>query len=229
MRFEDLSWMDVEHYLEHHDDRVIVTTGACEQHAYLSLLTDIRAPQSIADAAAQVEHVLAAPPLNFGVSPYFTAYPGTISLGAETFRTVVCEVVEGLLAQGFQRVLINNGHGGNTTHLNALLDDLRAARPDASLGLYEWWRHGKVQAVAEKAGLYPTHANWLEALPACRVGDLPEGSKPVVDLAGLETPEQYRAALEDGSFGGFWNADPLVIDTLFAAAVEALLDALRDL
>lgn len=229
MRFEDLSWMDVEHYLENHDNRAIVTTGACEQHGYLSLLTDIRAPLAIADAAARVEHVLIAPPLNFGVSPYFMAYPGTISLSEDTFRTVVGEAIDSLVAHGFRRLLINNGHGGNTAPLNALLADLQAAYPDASFSLYEWWRHEKVQAVAQKAGLYPTHANWLEALPVCRVGDLPEGSKPVVDLAGLETPEQYRDALEDGSFGGAWDADPLVIDMLFAAAVEALVEALRAL
>jgi len=229
MRFEDLAWIDVEHYLENHDDRVIVTTGACEQHGYLSLLTDIRAPLAIADAAARVEHVLIAPPLNFGVSPYFMAYPGTISLSEATFKVVVRETLDGLIAHGFRRLLINNGHGGNTTPLKALLDELRAAYPDASFGLYEWWRHEKVQAVAQQAGLYPTHANWLEALPVCRVGELPAGSKPVVDLARLETPEEYRAALQDGSFGGAWDADPLVIDTLFTAAVEALVDTLRGL
>ena len=42
MHLADLNWMDVEHYLEH-DRRIIAITGATEQHAYLSLLTDIKA------------------------------------------------------------------------------------------------------------------------------------------------------------------------------------------
>jgi creatinine amidohydrolase len=68
MRIEDLNWMDVENYLKH-DDRLILVIGACEQHGYLSLLTDIRIPLALADAASQQTGVLVAPPLNFGSSP----------------------------------------------------------------------------------------------------------------------------------------------------------------
>ena len=52
MRFEYLSWMDVESYLQH-DDRLMLVLGACEQHGYLSLLTDIKIPLVLADLAAQ--------------------------------------------------------------------------------------------------------------------------------------------------------------------------------
>jgi len=58
-----MNWMDVEAYLEK-DDRIIIITGATEQHAYLSLLTDIMVPSKIADAVAEREKVLIAPPLN---------------------------------------------------------------------------------------------------------------------------------------------------------------------
>ena len=74
MRLEDLNWMDVETYLQR-EDRLMLVTGATEQHAYLSLLTDIKIPLALADAASQVSGVLVAPPLNFGVSPYFRPTP----------------------------------------------------------------------------------------------------------------------------------------------------------
>ncbi len=83
MRLEDLNWMDVEKYLEH-EDRLMLVTGATEQHGYLSLLTDIKVPLALADAASQATGVLVAPPLNFGISTYFLAYPGTLSLRAST-------------------------------------------------------------------------------------------------------------------------------------------------
>jgi len=41
MRLEDLNWMDVEKYLQQ-EDRLMLVTGATEQHAYLSLLTILR-------------------------------------------------------------------------------------------------------------------------------------------------------------------------------------------
>ena len=77
MRLEDLNWMDVEKYLQQ-EDRLMLVIGATEQHGYLSLLTDIKIPLALADSASQATGVLVAPPLNFGVSPYFLAYPGHI-------------------------------------------------------------------------------------------------------------------------------------------------------
>ena len=114
MLLEDLNWMDVEEYLKH-DDRIIFVTGLCEQDGYLSLLTDVREPMAIATAAAEREQVLVAPPLTLGVSSYFTAYPGTISLSVETHNRAcsVREIVTDLHLQGFKRMLVLNGHGGN--------------------------------------------------------------------------------------------------------------------
>src|SRR5574342_1406659 len=113
MRLEDLNWMDVEKYLEK-DDRLMLVTGACEEHGYLSLLTDIKIPLALADAASERTRVLVAPPLNFGISPYFAKYPGTISLRAQTFLAVIGDIVRWVHAQGFRRLLFVNGHGGNS-------------------------------------------------------------------------------------------------------------------
>ena len=68
MLFEELSWMDIEAHLQR-DDRVVVITGACEQHAYVSVLADVLAPVRIARAACEIEDVLIAPPLPYGISP----------------------------------------------------------------------------------------------------------------------------------------------------------------
>ena len=40
---------------------------------------------------------------------------------------------------------------------------------------------------------------------------------------------EFRAALGDGSFGGPYQAPDAVMDRLFAAAVEAMVAALREL
>src|SRR4029079_12006480 len=112
MRFEDLNWMDVESYLQT-DDRLMLVTGACEQHGYLSLLTDSKIPLALAGAASQQTGVLVGPALHFGISPYFTTYPGTITLRAQTYLAIISAVVRSLHACGFRRLLFVNGHGGN--------------------------------------------------------------------------------------------------------------------
>src|SRR5512137_2025090 len=137
MRIEDLNWMDVENYLKH-DDRLLLVIGACEQHAYLSLLTDIKVPLALADAASQATGVLVAPPLNFGVSPYFLAYPGTLSLRTSTLSAVVEDIVRSAYGHGFRRILVVNGHGGNSP-ARALLQEVNNALPELQLNWYDWW------------------------------------------------------------------------------------------
>ena len=105
MRLEELNWMDVENYLKT-DDRIMIVVGATEQHGYLSLLTDVKIPLALADAVSQETGILVAPPLNFGVSPYFLSYPGTISLRLNTFLQVIEDMVRSLYHQGFRRILI---------------------------------------------------------------------------------------------------------------------------
>ena len=105
MRLEELNWMDVEGYLKT-DDRIMVILGACEQHAYLSLSTDVKIPMAIADAVSRETGVLVAPPVNFGVSPYFLDYPGTISLRVTTLLDIVEDLIRSLFHQGFRKILI---------------------------------------------------------------------------------------------------------------------------
>ncbi len=226
MRFEDLSWMDVEEYLKH-EDRLMLVLGACEQHAYLSLLTDIKIPLALADAASQQTDVLVAPPLNFGISPYFLDYPGTLSLGVNTMIAVVEDIVRSAHHHGFQRILVINGHGGNTPakhHLHAVNNDL----PDLRLDWCDWWMSHSIEAVAIEHNLKPTHANWLEAFPFTIVGELPAGPKvpPRVPGAILDA-KTAREAYGDGSFGGPYVASEQIQHQMFAAALEDILAMLK--
>jgi len=112
MRFEELNWFDIEKYLQG-DDRIMLVIGACEQHGYLSQTTDVLIPQALADAASQQTGVLVAPTINFGSSPYFLDYPGTLSLRLSTLMDLVEDILRSAHGQGFRRILVLNGHGGN--------------------------------------------------------------------------------------------------------------------
>jgi creatinine amidohydrolase len=225
MRLEDLNWMDVEAYLRQ-DDRLLLVTGACEQHGYLSLLTDSKIPLALATAAGQRANVLVAPPLNFGVSPYFARYPGTISLRTRTFLAVMADVVRSVHAQGFRRLLFINGHGGNDP-ARAVLAELVNELPGLKVGWYSWWQAPPAAAVAQAAGLSPDHANWLEAFAFCRVAELPTGEKATANSARILNAEETRALYGDGVFGGAYAADDAVMEKLFEACVGDILERLR--
>jgi creatinine amidohydrolase len=206
---------------------LLVVTGATEQHGYLSLLTDIKIPLAMADSASQATGVLVAPPLNFGVSTYFMAYPGTLSLRASTLMAAVEDIVRSAYMHGFKRILILNGHGGNSparSHLHEVNNDL----PDLKLNWYDWWLSHSVEAVAIKHDIKPAHANWLEAFPFTTVGELLQGDKtpPTVPSAIMDA-RTAREVYGDGSFGGPYRASDDIMHEIFAAALEDILQLLN--
>ncbi len=221
MRFDELNWMDVEKYLRQ-DNRLIFVLGACEQHGYLSLLTDVLIPQALADAASQQTGVLLAPPINFGCSPYFLAYPGTLSLRLSTLLDLVEDLVRSAYRHGFRRILIINGHGGNDCGRSRLFE-LADVLPDLRLSWYSWWQAHSVQQVAIKYGLKPAHANWLEAFPFTRVAEVPSEEKLPPAIPGLLGAEEARHIYGDGSFGGPYAAQEVVMEEIFNAALQDIL------
>ena len=226
MRIEDLNWMDVEKYLKH-EDRLILVVGACEQHGYLSLLTDVKIPLALADAASQQTGVLVAPPINFGCSPYFISYPGTFSLRLPTLLDAVEDILRSAHRQGFRRILVLNGHGGNSG-LKIRLSEIATELPGLGFQWYAWWMAPSVEAVAMRHEIKPEHANWLEAFPFTIVADLPDGEKvpPHVPSEVLDA-QTARQVYGDGSFGGLYKVPEATMQEVFNAALEDILNLLK--
>lgn len=225
MRFEELSWMDVEQYLTQ-DDRVLVVLGATEQHGYLSLATDVKIPMALADAASNQTGVLVAPTLNFGCSPYFLAYPGTISLRSSTLLAIMEDVVRSLTRTGFKRIVVLNGHGGNIG-VKTLLSELADSLPGIQLRWYEWWESHSTEEVSVKHKIKPAHANWLEAFSFTKVGELPAERKTPPMIPGIMDSNLARQTYGDGSFGGDYEVSDEIMGELFDAALKDVLQLLR--
>jgi creatinine amidohydrolase len=101
-----------------HDPVVILPTGSVEQHGpHCPMDVDIVGPFSMAVATAQRVSdfpVLVAPPVWSGFTHYNMGFPGTISLRLETYQNMLADVLRSIYANGFPRIVVINGHGGNT-------------------------------------------------------------------------------------------------------------------
>ena len=226
MRIEELNWMDVEKYLKH-DDRLMLVVGACEQHGYLSLLSDVKIPLALADAASKQTGVLVAPPMNFGSSPYFLTYPGTFSLRLSTLMDAVEDILRSAYGQGFKRILVLNGHGGNSG-LKVRLTELANEIPDLKMQWYAWWMAHSVEEVALRHEIKPNHANWLEAFPFTIVADLPEGEKiPPHAQSDIMDAQTAREVYGDGSFGGLYRVPQETMQEVFDTALLDVLQLLK--
>ncbi|RYE83902.1 MAG: creatininase family protein, partial [Hyphomicrobiales bacterium] len=83
MKISEMNWRQVEDYLKH-DDRVVLPLGSTEQHAGLSLSVDSILSERVGAEAAETLGVPVFPVVAYGLTPYFLAFPGTISLRVET-------------------------------------------------------------------------------------------------------------------------------------------------
>ena len=220
MRIRDLNWMQLEEYLQT-DDRIVLPVGSTEQHAYLSLETDNILAERASVEAAEPLGVPVLPVIAYGVTG-FTAYPGSPTLREATLVAVLSDVVDSLLGQGFRRVVVVNGHGGNT-------DPGRAWALGLGPGVvwHELWEGGPDEVAAEIDSDYD-HASWSENFPWTRLPGvtLPEQRKPPVEWPADGNPETWREALGDGSFGGLYQRSAEDEDRLWYSAVQAIRERL---
>ena len=222
MRITDINWLQVEKYLET-DDRCVLPIGSTEQHGRLSLCVDAILAERIALEAAEPLGIPVYPAMPFGCAPYFSAFPGSISLRVETLLAVVRDVIASMFTSGFRRVLIVNGHGGNAAVGN-LARELLAERPDMSIRFHNWWLGPRVEAKAREIAPDPSHANWFENYPWTRLANVapPDEEKPLVDIGTLKQsgPVGVRELLGDGSFGGPFQQSDEDMAALWAVGVE---------
>jgi creatinine amidohydrolase len=207
MRIADMNWMQVDEYLQS-DDRCVLPVGSTEQHAQLSLCVDAILSERVAVEAAEPLGVPVYPAMPFGLAPYFQAFPGSMSLRVETLLAVFRDLVDSVYRSGFRRVLIVNGHGGNSP-VAALAKELMLERPEMSIKYHPWWAGPKFAAALESIDAVGSHASWIENFPWTRLesAPAPEGAKALVDYAKLDasSPEAVRELIGDGNFGGAWQ------------------------
>ena len=102
MRIADMDWRMVEDWVRH-DDRCILPLGSTEQHAGLSLATDAILAERVSVEAAEPSNVPVFPVLSFGLTPYFTGFPGTVTLRVATYAALLRDVLDSLKGSGFRR------------------------------------------------------------------------------------------------------------------------------
>ena len=229
MTISALNWSQVEAYLET-DDRAVLPLGSTEQHAGLSLSVDSILSERVATEAAAPLGVPVFPAQPYGITPYFLAYPGSISLRVSTYLALVRDVLDSLHGQGFRRILMVNGHGGNAP-AGALAIEWMADHPGTAVKFHNWWNAPETFAKVQAIDPVASHASWMENFPWTRLPGVaqPDVRKPMVDFDRMRVmaPPAVRDLLGDGNFGGLYqrpDADMLAIWEVAVAETRAVLE-----
>lgn len=230
MHISAMNWMQVETYLER-DDRCVLPLGCTEQHAYLSLSTDSILAERVATEAAAPLDIPVFPVVPYGITPYFTAYPGTVSLRVETYLRLVGDILDGLVRAGFRRFLLVNGHGGNAP-VAAFAVEWAGSQPEVQVKYHEWWHAPRTWAQVQAIDPAASHASWMENFPWTRLPgvSMPEAHKSLPDRAGRPRllGAAARAWYGDGNFGGWYQRGDDEMSRIWAVAVEETRALLTD-
>ena len=229
VRIRDMSWQQVESYLGR-DDRAVLPLGSTEQHAGLSLAVDSILAEKVALDAAESLGIPVFPPVNYGLAPYFLAYPGTVSLRVETYIRLIREILDSLAGHGFRRILIVNGHGGNQPAHPAAIEWM-ADHPGVRVKFHNWWNAPKTLAKVQEIDPVASHASWMENFPWTRLADIepPKEQKPMIDFARMRLldPKALREYLGDGNFGGYYQRPDEEMQAIWAVAVAETRELLE--
>ena len=228
MKIADMNWMQVEAYLQH-DDRCVLPIGSTEQHAYLSLATDNLLAERISRDAADSLNIPVFPVLNYGMTPYFRAYPGSVTLRMDTYIRLIRDILDSLAEQGFKRILVVNGHGGNIP-AQGLYYEWQTDHPGVRVKWHNWWNAPKTWAKVMEIDPLASHASWMENFPWTRLMnvEMPTEPRPMVDVDRMRqmTAPEVREYLGTGNYAGLYQRsddDMLAIWQVAIKETRALL------
>lgn len=136
-RIDEISSKEFRDIVPHKTDLAFLPVGTIEAHGGGGPLgTDIIIPLDLACELAERLNGLVAPPISYGLTHSLYPYPGSLSLSEDTFCKLMKDIILGLKKNGIRRVVVLNGHGGNTRAIKEVIQDVGREIYIVSI---DWW------------------------------------------------------------------------------------------
>jgi creatinine amidohydrolase len=221
---------------------VLAPIAACEQHSrHLATFTDTILVSGVADAVEQrlQRQVLQLPTLWFGASAHHLRLGATLSAEVDTHVQMLCDLLTPLLEDGYQRLLILNGHGGNIDTMQMALRRLQPRYRERQLSAASYWDLAQKELAALADGDRKTmgHACEFETsmMLALRpdlvrreqIKDDPLAEDPA--LRGLYLAEDMHQRTDHGAVGYPELATPEKGRAFLQAAVQRTVEVVQAL
>lgn len=192
------------------DPVILVPMGSLEDQGPMTFGGDYLLAERIAllvaqEATAAGVEVIVSPVIPFGCQDAFAGPPGCIALSPGTFRLVVSEVLEPLLASGAKRIIILNGHGGNVEPITEVTAGIHERTGMLIPSVYLWkvaFTYLVELIGMEKArasgghGANPLSSVAMHLFPELMRPELAEAPRPMASVMGLPATGYGTAVFE---------------------------------
>jgi creatinine amidohydrolase len=223
------------------DAVVIVPVGSTEQHGpHLPTQVDSLLVGEIARRAARqaatTTPIVVAPTVWSGLAEHHMSLGGTLSLDFATFLALLRCICRSLVRQGFRRILLLNGHGGNIAALTVIVNEL-AVELDAPIASTSYWplageafarilerqktvRHACEAETSMLLAVAPDLVDMTRAAEA--VGPTGRELTEVVGSEAVHRWRSFKSRTHHGAIGDPRTASADKGERLLAAAAEAV-------
>lgn len=198
MKFAEMTAVELKN-VSREDTLVVLPIAAVEQHGpHMPTGTDDFICTAVAEAVEQNLHesLLLLPTLWLGASQHHLRWGATLTPRVENYETLLYEIVESVLNDGFRRVLILNGHGGNIGPMQIALRRLQVDFHDCQLLAASYWSIAEQEIAAVLEGECKTVGHACEAETSLIMHLRPELVRP----AKIDNFQDYELDLVDGVY-----------------------------
>jgi creatinine amidohydrolase len=194
-QLEELTYVEFRERLEG-DPVILVPLGSQEEQGASAPMGDFMLAKELARRVAGRTGAIAAPTVPFGYADYFRPVPGGVQLTAETFKRLLRDILDNFLAHGLTKLLIFNGHTGNSPLIDQVVRTVRRETGIVVPWINIWrilpdsvWReaHGANASRARGHGADPVSSAYLHLLPGLYRHDLAAAAAAGGELLGLKT------------------------------------------
>ncbi|MCA1686194.1 MAG: creatininase family protein [Planctomycetia bacterium] len=202
MRFAEMTAPEIRG-LSREESLILAPIAACEQHSrHLPVFTDSILVGAVADGVERSlpDRVVLLPVLWMGASEHHLPFGGTLTATLPTYELVLMELLTPLLRDGFRRVMLLNGHGGNIDTLHTALRRLDVLFPHAVLTGAAYWEIAEAEIAALCAGPRKTMGHACEIETSMVLHLRPD---LVRNALIRDDPDETQASLK----GLFWARD----------------------
>jgi creatinine amidohydrolase len=236
LKINDLTWEQFRDRVPATCDLAIVPVGTIEAHGAIPLGTDTLIPEAIAGVLAPNLGALIAPSIAYGVTNSLLPYPGSTTVSSATFEAYLFEATTGLIDAGFRRIVLLNGHGGQSGEVAGVVARLWNEKKAYAVAV-EWWGFAGELAATIYPGTISGHAGVEETAMILAIApQLVDGARAVTvrRLArhqGIRARPFPASIILDGRETAAEGApvlDPGKAKAFFAGVVGAIEGGLRD-
>jgi creatinine amidohydrolase len=157
LKINELTWEQFRDRVPSTCDLAVVPVGTIEAHGAIPLGTDTLIPEAIASGLAAKLNALIAPSIAYGVTNSLLPFPGSTTVSSATFSAYLFEAAAGLVDAGFRRIVLLNGHGGQTGEVAGVVARLWNEKRAFAVAV-EWWGFAETLSSTIYPGTISGHA-----------------------------------------------------------------------